>query len=69
VPHAPGQLLSRQDPPHRNSAAQLQKLHPGFTVQTWAGIHWTDDTFNTQYGRIIEGLRKAGVPEAEPKTD
>jgi hypothetical protein len=32
-------------------------------VQTWAGIHWTDDvTFNAQYERIVEGLRKAGVP-------
>jgi hypothetical protein len=40
------------------------------TVQTWAGIHWSDDpTFNTQYQRIVEGLRKAGLPEGEKKTD
>ena len=44
--------------------AQLQKVQPGFTVQKWAGINWTDDpTFNAQYARIVEGLRKAGLPE------
>lgn len=54
----------------KEAAAQLQKVYPGFTVQTWAGIHWTDDpTFNAQYVRIAEGLRKAGVPEGEEKTD
>jgi class 3 adenylate cyclase/TolB-like protein/tetratricopeptide (TPR) repeat protein len=53
----------------KEEAAQLQKVYPGFTVQTWAGIHWTDDvTFNAQYERIVEGLRKAGVPEGEAKT-
>ena len=54
----------------KEAAAQLQKVYPGFTVQTWAGIHWSDDpTFNAQYQRIIEGLRKAGVPEGEKKTN
>jgi adenylate cyclase len=54
----------------KEAAAQLQKVYPGFTVQTWAGMHWTDDpTFNAQYQRIVEGLRKAGVPEGEKKTD
>ena len=54
----------------KEAAAQLQKVFPGFTVQTWAGIHWTDDpTFNAQYQRIIEGLRKAGVPEGDKKTE
>jgi TolB-like protein/tetratricopeptide (TPR) repeat protein len=54
----------------RDAAAELQKAYPGFTVQTWAGIHWTDDpTFNAQYERIVEGLRKAGVPEGDKKTD
>ena len=48
----------------------MQKVYPGFTVQTWAGIHWSDDpTFNAQYQRIVEGLRKAGVPEGEKKTN
>jgi adenylate cyclase len=54
----------------KEAAAQLQKVYPGFTVQTWAGIHWTDDpTFNAQNQRIIEGLRKAGIPEGEAKTN
>jgi adenylate cyclase len=54
----------------RDAAAQLQKVYPGFTVQTWAGIHWTDDpTFNAQTQRVVEGLRKAGVPEGEKKTN
>ena len=54
----------------KEAAAQLQKVYPGFTVQTWAGIHWTDDpTFNTQNQRITEGLRKAGIPEGEKKTN
>ena len=54
----------------KETVAQLRKLYPDFTVQTWAGIHWTDDpTFNAQYQRIVEGLRKAGLPEGEKKTD
>jgi hypothetical protein len=54
----------------KEAAAQLEKVFPGFTVQTWAGIHWSDDaTFNTQYTRIGDGLRKAGLPEGEKKTD
>ena len=54
----------------KEAVAQLRKLYPGFTVQSWAGIHWTDDpTFNEQYARIVEGLRKAGLPEGEKKTD
>jgi len=48
----------------REASAQLQKVFPGFTVQGWLGIHWSDDpTFNAQYQRTVEGLRKAGVPE------
>ena len=48
----------------------MQKVYPGFTVQTWAGMHMSDDpTFNAQNQRIIEGLRKAGLPEGEKKTD
>ena len=54
----------------KEAAAQLQKVYPGFTVQTWPGIHWSDDpTFNAQDQRIVEGLRKAGVPEGEKKTN
>jgi adenylate cyclase len=54
----------------KEAAAELQKVYPGFTVQSWAGMHWSDDpTFNAQYARIVEGLRKAGVPEGEKKTN
>jgi adenylate cyclase len=54
----------------KEAAAQLQKVYPGFTVQTWAGIDWSDDpTFNAQYQRIVEGLRKAGLPEGDKKTN
>jgi TolB-like protein len=54
----------------KEAAAQLQKVYPGFTVQTWAGHHFSDDpTFDAQFQRILEGLRKAGVPEGEKKTN
>jgi len=48
----------------KEAAAQLQKVYPGFTVQKWMGDPWSaDPTFNAQYARIVEGLRKAGLPE------
>ena len=48
----------------KEAVARLQKAYPGFTVQTWLGIHFSDDpTFNAQYARIAEGFRKAGLPE------
>ena len=54
----------------KDDAAQLQKVGPGFAVQIWAGRHMSDDpTYNAQYQRVVEGLRKAGVPEGEKKTD
>jgi adenylate cyclase len=54
----------------REALAQLQKVYPSYTVQTYAGTHYSDDpTFNAQRARIIEGLRKAGMPEGEKKTD
>jgi adenylate cyclase len=54
----------------KEAAAQLRKLNPNFTTRTWASIHWSDDpTFNAQYSRIVEGLRKAGIPEGEKKAN
>ena len=48
----------------KEAVVQLQKLSPGFTVQKYAGMHFSDDpTFNAQRARIVEGLRKAGLPE------
>jgi adenylate cyclase len=59
-----------RDKDAKEAVAELQKVYPGFTVQKWAGIHWTDDpTFNAQYARIVEGLRKAGLPEGDKPAD
>ncbi len=54
----------------KEAAAQLQKVYPGFNVQTLPGMHLSDDpTYNAEIQRIAEGLRKAGVPEGEQKTE
>jgi adenylate cyclase len=59
-----------RDKEAKDTAAQLQKVLPGFTVQTWAGRHMSDDpTYNARYQRVTEGLRKAGVPEGVAKTN
>jgi hypothetical protein len=48
----------------------MQKVYPGFTVQNLLGWDLTDNpTFNAQSQRIVGGLRKAGVPEADKKTN
>ena len=57
-----------RDKEAKDAAAQLQKVYPGFTVQTWAGIHLhfsEDPTFKARFQLQVEGLRKAGVPEGE----
>jgi adenylate cyclase len=67
---AAANALAGHEKEAKDAAAQLQKLRPGFTVQIWAGFHWSDDPiFNMQYERITEGLRKAGVPEGAAKTN
>ena len=56
----------------KEAAAQLQRLHPGFTVQTYAASvsrNSNDPTYKDAIGRIAEGLRKAGLPEGDKKTD
>ena len=54
----------------KDAAAHLQKVYPGFTVQTWVGMHWSDDpTFNSRHERMVEGRRKAGIPEGDKKPD
>jgi adenylate cyclase len=65
---AAADTLAGHDKEAKNAAAQLQKVYPGFTVQTWVGIHhhWSDDpTFKARFQLEVEGLRKAGVPEGE----
>jgi hypothetical protein len=67
---SPPNAWAGYDKEAKDAAAQLQKVYPGFTVQTWAGMHWSDDpTWNMQVQRITEGLRKAGLPEGEAKTN
>ena len=54
----------------KEAVAQLQKVYPGFTVQTYAGMHFSDDpTYKAQRARIVEGLRKTGLPEGEKSTN
>ena len=67
---AAANALAGHDKEAKDAVAQLQKVYPGFTVQTWAGMHWSDDQgFNARYQRMVEGLRKAGLPEGEKKTN
>jgi adenylate cyclase len=52
--------------------AGLLKVYPGFTVQSFADMAARvtyNPTFADQIQRILEGLRKAGLPEGEKKTN
>jgi adenylate cyclase len=52
--------------------AGLLKVYPGVTVQSFADIAARltyNPTFAQQIQRILEGLRKAGLPEGEKKTN
>jgi tetratricopeptide (TPR) repeat protein len=56
----------------KEAAAHLQGLRPSFTIQSYADlVSRTSDspTFNAQIQRILDGLRKAGLPEGEQKTN
>jgi adenylate cyclase len=56
----------------KDAAAQLQKVYPGFTVQTYAELasrNSNDPTYKAAVARTVEGLRKAGLPEGEQKTN
>jgi hypothetical protein len=70
---SPPRLRQRLDRPRQGSEGSrraIAKVYPGFTVQGWLGIHWSDDPiFNAQYQRAVEGLRKAGVLEGEKKAN
>jgi adenylate cyclase len=67
---AAANALAGHEKEAREAVAQLLKAYPGFTVQSWLGIHWSDDpTFNARYQRVTEGLRRAGVPEGEKKAN
>ena len=48
----------------RAAIDELLKLNPNYTVDRWAHAAFSNNpVFLTQYQRIIEGLRKAGLPE------
>ena len=54
----------------KTAIAGLLKLMPGFTVQQWATMKWSDNPqFQSEYARIVEGLRKVGLPEGEKPAD
>ena len=49
------------------AVAELLKLRPGYTVQKLAeeGLAFSDNpTFRKEYQRLLEGARKAGLPES-----
>ncbi|MEK0083129.1 adenylate/guanylate cyclase domain-containing protein [Benzoatithermus flavus] len=48
----------------RAAVAELRRVMPGYTVERWQHEGWSDNpVFLAQYQRIVEGLRKAGLPE------
>lgn len=48
----------------RAAIAELNRLVPNYTVKKWANEGYSDNpVFVAQYQRIVEGLRKAGLPE------
>ncbi|WP_336487955.1 adenylate/guanylate cyclase domain-containing protein [Methylobacterium nigriterrae] len=48
------------------AVTELLKLMPGYTVKKWATAGFSDNPeFLVEYQRIVEGLRKAGLPEGE----
>ncbi|WP_336490989.1 adenylate/guanylate cyclase domain-containing protein [Methylobacterium nigriterrae] len=50
----------------QEAVKQILNLMPGYTVQKWVHADWSrNPTFLAEYQRIIEGLRKAGLPEGE----
>jgi adenylate cyclase len=58
----------------KEAAAKVLKYDPDFTIQGWLESplhdHWNGDpTFKAQVERIVEGARKAGIPEGEQKTN
>ena len=53
-----------------SAVAELLKLKPGFTLQSFVafGRELSDDpTYLREHSGIAEGMRKAGVPEGEQK--
>jgi TolB-like protein/Flp pilus assembly protein TadD len=51
----------------KEALSQMRKAYPNFTVQYYQVLADTydDTTYKTEMARIIEGLRKAGLPEGQ----
>lgn len=48
----------------KDAVDKILKLMPGYTVEKWANAGWSDNPkFLEEYVYIVEGLRKAGLPE------
>jgi TolB-like protein/class 3 adenylate cyclase len=60
-----------RDKEAKEAIALLHKVDPNVTVQTFQADADANDnpTFQAEMARIIEGLRKAGLPEGEKKTN
>ena len=68
----PARFSLDHDAEAKAAIAGLLKVYPGFTVQTFADVAARvtyNPTFADQIQRILEGLRKAGLPEGEKKTN
>ncbi len=50
------------------AVAELQKLKPSFTVQDYLALpHPVNAKWKSEDLRIVQGLRKAGLPEGPPR--
>src|SRR5215218_6981056 len=61
---ASGYAWTDQPVEAHNAEVELLKLMPNYTVKKWATAGFSDNPkFLVEYQRIVEGLRKAGLPE------
>ncbi len=57
-----------RDAEARAAVGELHKLKPGFTVQDYLALPHPDNAkWKSEDLRIVEGLRKAGLPEGPPR--
>jgi hypothetical protein len=67
---APANGWLGRDAEAKTAVADLLKLRPDFTVQQFTNMKWSDNVqYQLEYLRIVEGLRKTGVPQGDKKAD
>jgi tetratricopeptide (TPR) repeat protein len=68
---AAADVWAGHDKEAKEAVAELRKLNPSITLQSAAGYFYLSDdpTYKAQSARILDGLRKAGLPEGDKKTD